>query len=171
MTIVILILAIISLLLFLWQVSNIVSVLFGSPPIRSRKNIIITVFNSLEVKKDAIFYELGSGTGDVLIAAGKEGFNVTGFEISPFYYLYSKLRCLKYKRIDVYCQNIFGVDLKNADVIYVYLLPAMLKKLSPKFQKECKKSCRIISLGFKIPKLKLIKKIKVNKSPIYIYTI
>lgn len=169
MLILIYILAFFAIILFLWQASNLISIFFGSPYVKSKKKIVDMVLRSLNIKKDAIFYELGSGTGDVLIAAAKYNNNVTGIEISPFYYLYSKLRCLKYKNILIKYKNIFNIDLKKADVIYVYLLPKMLQKLASKFQNECKKNALIISLGFKIPNLKLIKKIKVDSSTIYIY--
>lgn len=163
------VLILISLILLLWQASNLISVFFGAPHVKTKESIISSALKLVDLKKDEIFYELGSGSGDVLISAAKFNVNAIGFEISPHYYLYSKFRTLRYKNIDIKFKNILDVDLSKADVIYCYLLPNLLKKLAPKFKKELKKSCRVISIGFPIDSLKLIKKIRINNHTIFIY--
>lgn len=158
-----------SLVLLFWQVSNFVSVFSGSPYVKTRKSIINKAIDIVNLKKGETFLELGSGSGDVLITAAKYDVDVVGFEISPYYYLYSKLRTLRYKNIDIRFQNIFNADLSQADIVYCYLLPNLLKKLAPKFKREIKYSARIISIGFPINVLKLSKKIRTNNHTIYIY--
>lgn len=169
MTLIDIILILMVLVLLLWQVSNFISIFFGSPHVKTRKSIINSALKLADLKKRETFYELGSGSGDVLISAAKFNVHTIGFEISPFYYLYSKLRMLRYKNIDIKFKNILDVDLSYADVIYCYLLPKLLKKLAPKFKHELKKNARIISIGFQIDSLKLFKKIRTNNHTIYIY--
>ncbi len=51
----------------------------------------------------------------------------------------------------------------------MYLVPATLKKLLPKFKKELKKGTRIVSFRYKIDDLSLKKEDKQNK--LFLYTI
>ena len=178
-----------------WQVSNFVSVFYGCPYVKMNRNVIRYALKQIDVKKNDIFYDLGCGNGDVLIEASKFGIKTTGFEISPYYYLLAKLHifillhfynlkilsklcyCKRsplgmrgYSNIAIRYKNIFDVDLGSADIIYCYLLPKLLVKLSPKFVRELKSTARVISIGFPIPKLKLIKKVHYRNHQIFIYS-
>lgn len=163
------ILILIVLVLLIWQVSNFISIFFGAPHVKTRKSIVSRALKLADLKKGEIFYELGSGSGDALISASKYNIRVVGFEISPYYYLYSKLRTFRYSNINIRFQNIMDTDLSRVDVIYCYLLPKLLKKLAPKFKKELKKNTRVISIGFPIDSLKLIKKVKIDNHSVFIY--
>ena len=102
-----------------------------------------------KIKKGEVIYDLGSGDGTVLVIAAKEfGATGIGIEIDPLRFFISKINFmingmsanLKVKRKDF-----FNEDLKNADVIFVYLIPKTLEKLIPKFKKELKKGTKIVS--------------------------
>jgi len=157
--------------LLFWQASNLMSVFSGSPYVVANRKTIIETLKLAKLKKGEVVYDLGCGNGQVLIEASGMGAGAVGFEISPFYYLWAKIRTFRYHDISVGFQNIKTVDLKNADVIYCYLLPEFLEKLSVKFRKEMKTSCRLISVGFPIKELKLIKKTQVDTHKIYIYSL
>lgn len=162
-------LAIISIGLFLWQFSNLISVFYGSPYVMMDKIVIREALKLANLKKGEIFYDLGCGNGDVLIEAAKMGAKATGFEISPYYYIYAKLKTQAFKNIKVKYRDINKVDFSKADVIYCYLLPEFLKKLASKFRKEMKKSSRLISVGFPIPMLKNEIVSSIDKHKIFIY--
>jgi len=68
-------------------------------------------------------------------------------------------------------KNILKFDLTKADYIYLFLFPALIEKLVPKFDKELKKGTVIISHGFPVNeyKNKLIKKVERNPFPTYYY--
>ena len=157
-------------ILLLWQISNIIAVYYGSLFIKADKNNVKKVLQKF-AKKDLIFYELGCGNGDILILASNLKMNVTGFEIAPFYYIQSKLRTLFRKKILVKYSNILNIDLNNADIIYCYLLPPLLKKLSIKFQKEIKKNAVVISAGFPIDNLHLVRNYKINSRNFFVYKV
>jgi len=160
-----------AILILFWQSSNLISVYFGSPYVSAKTNLVKKALELAGVKPNENFYELGSGSGQVLIAAQHLGANCTGIEISPIYFFWSRLRTIFNKKIQIKCVNIFDYDLKNADVIYVYLLPNLLEKLAPKFKRELHKGVRIVSIGFEIKGLNLDQKILINKSSIYLYKI
>lgn len=164
-------LTLISLSLLLWQISNLISVFYGSPYVSVKRDIVRKALKLVHLKKGEIFYDLGSGNGDVLIEAAKLKAKVFGFEISPFYFLISKIRTFKYPNVQIKYQNIKNIDLKKADVVYCYLLPELLEKLSVKFIRELKIGSQIISISFPIKNLSLMAKHKFKNSTLYIYKI
>lgn len=153
--------------LFIWQLSNFISIFHGSLYVKSDKDIIRFALNKAGLEKSDRFYELGSGNGDVLIEAHKLGANVFGFEISPYYYFISKLRTLFNPDIKIYFKNILSADIKKADVIYCYLLPNLLNKISPQLLKSNART--VISLGFQIINLPNEKVYTFKNHKIFIY--
>jgi cyclopropane fatty-acyl-phospholipid synthase-like methyltransferase len=123
-----------------------------------------------KVKKGDLIYDLGCGDGTALITAAKEfGANGVGIEIDPVRYWTAKIRVQRHgltKRIKVVRKNFFTENIKNADVIFVYLVPKALEKLLPKFRKELKKGTRIISFVYEM-KLPLKKYDKKNRIRLY----
>jgi len=137
--------------------------------VRTNRDVIQRALKLAGVKKDDLLYDLGCGNGDVLIEASKLGAECVGYEISPYYYILSKLRTWRFKNIKVKYQNINDVILSEADIVYVYLLPEFLEKLTPKFKKELKPSARLISIGFPIKDLESSQKIIFKNRVIFIY--
>jgi len=163
------ILLIISAILFIWQFSNIISIFAGSLYVKTDRELILFALKKADVKKNDIFYDLGSGNGDVLIAAQKFGAKARGVEISPFYYLLSEIRTILNPNIKIIFGNINKVNLTNVDIVYCYLLPKFLKKLKTKFLKE--KPKKIISIGFEIPGLPNKKIYHFRDHKVYVYSL
>ena len=157
------VLFIIVIVLFIWQSSNLISAFLGAPAVMMDRKVIIGALKLAKVEKGDIFYDLGCGNGQVLIEAAKMGAKATGFEVSPYYYLLSKWRTIKYKNIQVKYRNINSIDLSQADIVYCYLLPKILNRI--KFQK----TNRIISIGFPIKKYQPIKITKIQGHNIFLY--
>ncbi len=107
-----------------------------------------------KIKKGDLIYDLGSGDGTALITAAKEfGAKGVGIEIDPLRYWVSKVRVQRNglsNRIKLIKRNFFQQSIKEADVIFVYLVPKALEKLLPKFKKELKKGTRIVSYVYEI---------------------
>lgn len=134
------------------------------------KQVIREALKLAGLEKGEIFYDLGSGNGDVLIEAAKMGARACGYEISPIYYLCAKARTSKYPKIKIAYKNIFNVDLSKADIVYCYLMPEMLLKLVPRFKSELKAGSRLVSVGFPIKKMRKLRERKINSHKIFIYT-
>lgn len=167
-TVLILFIFLVACVLLLWQLSNIVAVYYGSLFVKADKENVKKVLQEF-AKKDLIFYDLGCGNGDILLLADDLKMKAVGYEIAPFYYMLSKIRTSLRKNISVKYSNILKVDLSKADIIYCYLLPPLLKKLVPKFQKELKKNAVVISTGFPIDNLKLVRKLEINSRKFFVY--
>lgn len=122
-------------------------------------------------------YDLGCGTGKALIYAAKmyktKG---VGIEIDPIRFFLAKWNIRRFhqeKQILLYKKNFFSVDISQATVIFVYLVPNALKRLTPKFLKELKPGTKFLSYIYPMPeaifkgRLKLVTYDKENK--IYYY--
>lgn len=170
MIIILILFVIFALLVLFWQISNFISVIFGSLYVKSNRKIIENALKLANLKEGEILYDLGSGNGDTCIIASKMSAKAVGFEISPFYYFWAKLRTWRNPNIKIKFKNINKIDLKKADVVYCYLLPKLLQKLNSKF-KKLKSGTRIISIGFPIKDFKNSKKYRVDNHKIFIYKI
>jgi SAM-dependent methyltransferase len=169
MIILYILLVLIALCLFVWQISNIISIFAGSLYVKTDTDLISFALKKAGLKQNDIFYDLGCGNGDVLMAAEKLGAHATGFEISPFYFLLSKLKSFNNKNIKIQFNNINNVSLKKVDVVYCYLLPKFLNKLTNKFLKDSPK--KIISIGFEIIGLPGGQLYKYKNHQIFIYSL
>jgi hypothetical protein len=65
--------------------------------------------------------------------------------LSRFYAKREQLKTIEFRR-----ENIFATDLKKTDVLYLFLMPQLLRKLDGRFRNELKKGTLIISHGFKL---------------------
>lgn len=119
--------------------------LFGVIWFPIRKRDYEKIANLASLQSDKTFFDLGSGTGDLLFYLSKKyGIKCVGIEVSPALYLYSKIRSLFNKRVQIYFGNFFKFDLSDADIIYAFLHPKLLKRLKEKINEEVKKEVAVI---------------------------
>lgn len=107
-------------------------------------------------KKDLVI-DLGSGDGRiVLTAAQKYGAKAIGYEIDPALVKLSREAIQKQQlqdRVRIEHEDIFTLDLGQADVVTVYLPSHLLTRLLPQLEK-LKPGTRIVSHYFEIPGIK-----------------
>jgi len=138
---------------------------------RTSKKVARAQCRLAKIKKGDLIYDLGSGDGTALMIAAKEfGAKGIGLEIDLIRFYISKLLLKLYgvsEEVKVKRKNFFEENLKNADIIFVYLVPKTLDRLIPKFKKELKKGTKILSYRYEI-NLPLKKYDKKNKIRLYI---
>lgn len=120
------------------------------------------------VKKGKKFYELGSGDGRVVFEAANLGADSVGIEQSWLRVLYSKYKAKKLNlssRAHFSHGNIFSKNYKDADIIYIYLLPKGVAKLESKFQNEIKRRTVVITQTYHFPTWKPYEKL----GPFWLY--
>lgn len=125
-----------------------------------------------KVKKGDVIYDLGSGEGTALMIAAKE-FSATGvgLEIDPLRAWQSKLSVQfagLSKKITIHRKNFFDVDVSDATIVFMYLIPKTLARLRPKLLKELKPGTRVVTFVYKID-LPLIA--QDEKEELYLYEI
>lgn len=132
-----------------------------APYVPTKKDKAIKLLKSLNLKKGQKFYELGSGDGRVVIEAAKLGLESFGIEQSWMRVIWSKIQAHRAKLPNAKFKhgNIFNEDLSDANVVYIYLLPKGVAKLSPKLKKELKKGTTVITQTFHLKDWKPVKKI------------
>lgn len=121
---------------------------------RTSKETARAMCRLAKVEKDDIVYDLGSGDGTALIVAAAEfGAKGVGIEIDPLRVFLSKILILlngTSKRVKVKRDNFFKVDILEASVVFVYLVPKALERLRPKLLKELKPGTRVVSYRYEI---------------------
>lgn len=163
------ILFIIFLLIFLSFMS--VGILWGVPWLPTRKKEYDRITELVNLKPNMYFYDLGSGSAEMLFYLSKR-YNVkyVGIEVSPILYLYSKIKSLFYKNVQIKYGSFFQYNLSKADIIYVFLLPRIYGKLRNKLNTGLKKNVKVIlsTWPFKDLNAAIISK-KNNEATYYLY--
>lgn len=129
-----------------WSLKN------GISPMPTTEKVKRKVLDSIPPETHGIIYDLGSGWGNVAIHLAHRfpQCQVIGYESSPVPYLFSKFWAFldRSPNLRIYRKNFFSEDLSDATLIYCYLYPAAMDKLSLKFAKELKPGTMIFSNTF-----------------------
>ena len=142
-----------SLIGSIFVIAEIFSLLFCSAPfLPSFKKTVDKMLEFAEIRPGDRVYDLGCGDGRLVFAASQQGAKATGIEVNIVFYYWALFcrRRLK-KRGQIRLGNLFSQDLRDADVIFCYLMPRGMPRLKEKLESEAKKKCRIICHMFPIP--------------------
>jgi len=139
--------------------------------IPTRKKDYDRIAQLADLRPGITFYDLGSGSANILFYFSKKyDINCVGIEISLFWYFYSKIKSLFYKKVKIKYGNFYKHGISQADVIYVFLLPEAYPKLKNKIDKELKGGSKLILSYWPFEDRELI---NVNKkeglAPYYLY--
>lgn len=118
--------------------------------------------------------DLGSGYGTLLFAAVRRGAQAEGYELSRVLRLMTRVyRFFRYPRakLTVHRRDLFGANLRDANVVSCYLFSNVMEKLKPKFESELVPGSRVVSAAFMIPGWQPMETIRVKNRPIYLYEI
>ncbi|MFA6532663.1 MAG: hypothetical protein WCT22_01540 [Patescibacteria group bacterium] len=158
-----------------YGISLIISSLYGAPYVPTKNKLALEILKEVKFKKNGLFIELGSGDGRIVRTA-VQNYSVRGMavDINGLLIIWSKFLAKldkTYQGINFVNKNILKVDLTKADYIYLFLFPALIKKLIPNFDRDLRKGTVIISHGFPIEeyKNKIIKKVDRSTFPTYYY--
>lgn len=163
-------------LILYWEPYIMKTTKHGAPFVGMDPDVVPRVMTIAEVKKGDKFYELGSGDGRLVITAAMRGANAVGVEIDSIRVWYSRL-WIKLLRLSSHAkilhQNIFDVDLSDADVVCLYLLPETNEKILSKLKKELRPGTRVVSVAFTFPgwKPEKVDPRGTIYGPIYLYII
>jgi SAM-dependent methyltransferase len=117
-----------------------------SPP-----KAVDAILKLADVRPGEVLFDLGSGDGRICIAAAKKyGARAYGYEIQADLVKQSLENVKKNKveeLVTIERRDIFKLDLSGADVITIWLLPALNAYLIPQLDKM-KPGSRIVSLDF-----------------------
>ncbi len=123
-----------------------------APWLPSFERDLTRVFALAALKKGERFYDLGSGDGRLVrYAARNFGALSQGIEIALPLYLWSVVvqAWQAIPGVSYRCRNLFGTNLSDADVVYIFGRPGKLgQRIAHKFTAELKPGTRVISYAF-----------------------
>jgi SAM-dependent methyltransferase len=128
----------------------------GAPYVPTLRRSVGHGLDMLDLNKDDLLVDLGSGDGVVLKAAAQRGWRALGYEINPLLCFIARLRCLPNRRqVKVRWRDFWLTDLpQDAQAIFVFLagphMPHLARKLDT-IMKDRREPLQIISYGFAIP--------------------
>ncbi|PIS07722.1 hypothetical protein COT78_02005 [Candidatus Berkelbacteria bacterium CG10_big_fil_rev_8_21_14_0_10_43_13] len=137
-----------------WQSSLLIAAVTGSPIVYSNPIAIRDSLHLAKLKKGEMVVDLGCGSGRALIVAARE-FGAKGIGVDR------SLFCVLKARLNVYLAGQSGNikiyrksfetaerEIKQADVIYLYLLPSTLEQIEQWFFDVVPAKSRVVSLAF-----------------------
>jgi precorrin-6B methylase 2 len=127
------------------------------------------------VTDEDIVYDLGSGDGRIVIAAARDfGARAVGVEIDPKLVRESQQNAQDARvstRVRITQGDLFQVNLEEATVVTIFLLPGINVMMIPKFMAELKPGTRIVSYRHDMGEWQPDKTIHVDGSPIYFWIV
>src|SRR5688500_3363435 len=146
------------------------------------EEVVDVMLKVAKVTKNDVVYDLGSGDGRIPITAARQyGARSVGIDIDPVRIGEANAN-LKMaaatdpgllNRVRFLTNHLFLMNISEATVVTLYLLPSLNIKLIPKLNKELKPGTRVVSHAFDMgPDIKPdIDPINVNGRTVYYYTI
>lgn len=126
--------------------------------------------------KERRIVDLGAGDGRLLecIRRTHPSIHADGFEISPVVWMLGVLRARWMKSgVHMHFQSLFEADLRDADVVYLYLLPSLMNRLASKLDCELKPGTPVISHAFRFkdrtPEKTLVVRVKNKDVTVLLY--
>lgn len=141
----------------------------------STSRIRINAFlEALPMQPGQVLYDLGCGDGRVLRAANQRyGVRAVGFEINPMAYFLAKIKSIGRNGVKIKYGGFNAYNIGEADVVFCYLFPDVLKAIRDKLESELKPGAYIVSCNFPLPGLSPERVIRpqpaLHADPIYIY--
>ena len=128
--------------------------MFIAPFVASPTPVVRQMLILAELKPGETLYDLGSGDGRAVIMAAKDfGARSVGVELREDLVkrALSNIHELGLEtRAHVLQNDIFKVDLSEADVVFLYLTTSANEKVKPKLETELKPGARIVSHDYEV---------------------
>ena len=107
---------------------------------------------AVPMKPGQVLVDLGCGDGRVLRYARRHyNIRAIGFEVNLLAYLKAHILGLGLKNIELRFKDFWSQNLAEADVVFCYLYPDVMQKLSAKLKAELKPGTWVVSCNFALP--------------------
>lgn len=135
------------------------------PYVRSKTADTLKVLGAANLRDGQVFYELGSGDGRVIFLAEQLArVQAVGFELTPWVHLMAKFHAWrKGSKARLLRADFFAASWQDADVVYCYLYPPLMRSVQEKFLEETKPGSLLISRDFKLPTLQPVEEVVFNE--------
>lgn len=129
-----------------------VLIFWGAPFLPTHQERLERALRLVNLKPGQKIADLGAGDGRILIACAKKGARAFGFEINPFLVWRAKSN-IKKAEVGAVCQwkSFWKQDFSSFDIVFVYGITHIMKKLEKKLQRELKPGAKVVSFIFSFP--------------------
>lgn len=128
--------------------------MFIAPFVASPYPVVRHMLELAQLKQGETFFDLGAGDGRTIIMAAKDfGARAVGIELREDLAgkALTSIRELGLQdRITIIQSDMFTVDLRAADVVFLYLTTSANERVKPKLESELKRGARIVSHDYEI---------------------
>jgi SAM-dependent methyltransferase len=141
----------------------------------STPRVRISAFlDAVPMKAGQLLVDIGCGDGRVLRQVGRRyGVRTVGYELNLLAYIKAKFLCFGRKNIQIKLRNFWTADLSDADVVFCYLFPDVMRDLAAKLKSDLKPGAVVVSCNFDLPGFIPERILRPGNSfhndPIYIY--
>jgi len=148
----------------------------GALYVSTTRTRIAAFIDTVPMKKGQILVDLGCGDGRVLRQAWKNcQVTAVGFEVNLLAYLKARMLSIGLKQVKIRRQNFWSQNLAGADIIFCYLYPDVLQKLSAKLKAELKPGAWVVSCNFSLPGFTPLRVLRpggsLHNDPLYVYRV
>ena len=124
------------------------------PYVPTPPEVVDRMLELAQIKTGDVVYDLGSGDGRIIIQAAKR-YGVKGVGIEIDLDLVQKARDNAFREkvdhlVEFRAQDALTVDVSEATVVTLYMLPEFNAKLRPIFDRQLKPGARVVSHDFDI---------------------
>lgn len=145
----------------------------GAIYVSTTRTRIAAFIEAVPMKKGQLLVDLGCGDGRVLRQARKKySVRTIGFEVNLLAYLKAQALSIGLKHVEIRRKSFWSQNLAGADVIFCYLYPDVMRKLSTKLKTELKPGTLVVSCNFSVPGFKPLRVLRpagsLHSDPLYI---
>lgn len=147
-----------------------IPMLLGAPFVPMHDTVLKRMIELVHVQPGERAADLGSGDGRVVIALAKAGAQAQGYEINPFLVLASRKNIKKTEasgQASIHWKNFWTENLSSFQVITLFGMPHMMKRVQEKLTHELRPGARVISHQFMFPDWPVAQ----QESQLYLYHI
>ena len=161
-------------IIYALSVALVLPITQGALYVSTSRAKIAAFIDAVPMKADQMLVDLGCGDGRVLREAHKRyGVRTVGYEINPLAYLKARLLSIGFNKIKIKRQNFWKADLSQADVVFCYLYPDVMKRLAAKLVAGLKPGAIIVSSNFSLPGFVPSRILRLERNlhrdPMYVY--
>jgi len=113
--------------------------------------VVETMLNMAAVGPGDVVYDLGCGDGRIVVNAARRGARGIGVDLNTNLIVWAQANAKAEQlegNVKFLNQDMFALDLSEASVVTLYLLPELNLRLRPKLWKELKVGTRVVGNAF-----------------------
>lgn len=123
----------------------------GAPWVPARRRDLARILALAHPRPGMRVADLGCGTGGVLVGFAARGCCVRGWELAILPWIIARVRLRRAVHARIAYGDFWHANLRDTDLVYVFLMPKTLARLAPKLARELVPGARVLSYTFPIP--------------------